>query len=181
MNNKRARIAQPLEEFTIPGPTLIISKTATVRKIHVKDMVDAWGDHAKISVVEGGDMEIDRDAVMSRVEIDRFRTKLATSRPKEIQSASLSNLVAEADRGDWEEVLLAMARCFDLVDEEPFVKKLRNTGTRVAVGIVTSVYLCQLRTFAMCEFVEDIHMFPSEDQKLHILVDVKKKESLAIH
>lgn len=180
MNTKRVRITQPLEEYLLPGAELRISKAATIRKSHVKDMIDAWGDSAKITVVDGGDMLVDRSAAMSRFELDRFRTKLAASRPPDVSSESLSELVATADRADWEEVLLALARCFDLVDEEPFVKKLRNTGVRVAVGIVSGMYLCQLRTFVACEFVDDVHVFPSDDGKIHILVDVKKKEPISI-
>lgn len=175
-NNKRARLENQLEEYLLPGDTLIISKTATIRKTHVKGMIDTWGESAKLFVNESGDIEIDTSAEMTPIERQRYCLKSNVTRPKEIESKTLSELVAASDRMEWEEVLLALARCFDLVDEDPFVKKLRNTGVRVAVGMVSCMYLSQLRSFISCEYVDDVHIFPSNDQNIHILVDVKKRE-----
>lgn len=172
---KRARVQTPLENFTLEESTdskILISKTATIRKRDVVEMAEVWTNSARIMVNPEGNILIDLEAKMSLSETERFRNRCKAERPKEIVSESLDNLVPMLLHADWETVLISLARCFDLVDGDPFVKEIEATKSLVAVGVVKSMYLCQLHAFVTSAGVEDVRVFGVDGQKLHILVDV---------
>lgn len=176
MSSKRSKQSAPafLSELlykTAPEGTVCAHKSFVLRKKHLAELEEFYGEQVYITADERG-MVIEQDRKMSEEQVEWQDTRMCMESEPKIPS--VEECVAKIHQGVWKKVLVKLAQYFDLNKREPKIEPSPDKEGYLATGECTYVHLSQLKLLDADKNVVDFRVF-FRNGAICVMADVNLK------